>query len=356
MTILHISAISGKKFSGISIVVPEHVKNQSNFENVALFNCVDYIPENSINKYKVFLKKKYKNLDIAELEQPFNNPDIVVFHGIYILEYIKIYKNLVKYNIPYIILPHGSLTQKAQKTKRVKKKIFNKLFFNRFIKKAKSIQYLSEKEKNDSSKYKVRNIVLGNGIYVPKNKLKVYGNEQKIKFVYIGGLDILLKAISLIKKQVQESEVKLNIYGPFNGQEKRLEKYIKKYEICNIVEIHDSIYGEEKKKVLLESEVFIQTSRSEGQPLGIMEAMSYGIPCIVTEETTFGKIIDENKCGYSSKCDAEEIAKNIMEIIRNKKKLNCFSNNAYKYAVNNFRWELIAKESIEKYIEIKGIV
>ena len=362
MTILHINAISGKKSSGISVVVPEHVKNQSKLENVAMFNCVDYIPENSINGYKVFLSHEFKQFDILKLEKPFNKPDLVVFHGIYIPYYIKIYKNLVKHDIPYIILPHGSLTKNAQKIKRIKKFFANNIFFNKFIKSAKYIQYLSKMEKNDSSKYKVQSIVLGNGIYVPDNKLKiVYLDEKKIKFVYIGrldiyhkGLDILLESIHLVRKQFKKIDIKFDIYGPFNGEEKKLEEYVKKYEIDNIVEIHDSIYDEEKKRVLLESDVFIQTSRLEGQPLGIMEAMAYGIPCIVTEGTSFENIINDNKCGYSSKCDAKEVAKNIIKIIQNKEKLNDFSKNAYTYAINNFRWDLVAKETIEKYNEIKG--
>ena len=39
MVILHISAISGKKSSGMSVVVPEHVISQSKIENVAFLNC-----------------------------------------------------------------------------------------------------------------------------------------------------------------------------------------------------------------------------------------------------------------------------------------------------------------------------
>ena len=360
MVILHISAISGEKSSGMSVVVPEHVKNQSNLAETAMFNCMDYVPENAKDAYKVFLSKNYKEFDISKLEKTFSKPDLVVFHGIYILYYIKIYKNLKKYDIPYIILPHGSLTKKAQKKKRLKKIIGNKLFFDNFIKNANYIQYLSEMEKKESSQYKKQSIVLGNGIYVPDNKLKVNFDIEELKFVYIGrldiyhkGLDILLEAIKIVKDEIKERNIIFNIYGPFNGQEQKMKQFIKKYDLDNIAKIHNGIYTEEKRNVLLASDIFIQTSRSEGQPLGIMEAMSYGLPCIVTEGTSFAEIVNNNKCGYSSTNNANEISKNILKIIRNTEEIYEFSNNAYKYASNNFSWKMIAKMTIEKYKEIK---
>lgn len=359
MIILHVSAISGKKSSGISVVVPEHVKNQSNLENVAMFNCADYIPENAKGTYKVFLSKNYKKFDISILEKPFNKPDLVVFHGIYILYYIKIYKNLKKNNIPYIILPHGSLTKEAQKIKRIKKIIGNKLLFNNFIKNAKCLQYLSNLEKEESGNNQRHSFVLGNGIYVPDNKLKVDFNKN-LKFVYIGrleiyhkGLDILLEAIKIIKDEIEKKNIVFSIYGPFNGQEQKIKQFIEKNDLGNIIKLHNGIYGEEKNKVLLDSDIFIQTSRTEGQPLGIMEAMSYGLPCIVTEGTSFAEIVNNNKCGYSSNNNADEVSKNILKVIQNTEKIKEFSNNSYQYSSENFSWNLVSKKTIEKYKEMK---
>lgn len=359
MVILHISAISGEKSSGMSVVVPEHVKNQSNLAETAMFNCMDYVPENAKDAYKVFLSKNYKEFDISKLEKPFSKPDLVVFHGIYISYYIKIYKNLLKHHIPYIVLPHGSLTEEAQRTKRTKKLIANLMLFNQFIKHAIYIQYLSESERKHSYRYKVKNFVLGNGIYVPENKLKVYKDLEKIKFVYIGrleiyfkGLDILIQAINCVQDKIRSKNVMICIYGPIDEQGKKLQKMIKALKIDDIVEISDAVYGEEKRKVLLDSDVFIQTSRSEGQPMGIMEAMGYGLPCIITEGTTFKDIIEENKCGYVTECKKEDVANKILDVIEHKTELKRLSENSYNYAKKNLDWKKISEESIKRYREI----
>ena len=87
MTILHIANLSNKRENGINVVVPKHVYYQSKYTNTALLNLSDYNYENQ--DIKVF-----NRIEINKLDEPFNRPDLVIFHGIYFLNYIKIAKNL----------------------------------------------------------------------------------------------------------------------------------------------------------------------------------------------------------------------------------------------------------------------
>ena len=56
---------------------------------------------------------------------------------------------------------------------------------------------------------------------------------------------------------------------------------------------------EEIEKYILESSLFLMASVSEGLPMVLLEAMSYGIPCIAyhTDSGT-DDIIKDNKNGY----------------------------------------------------------
>ena len=47
-----------------------------------------------------------------------------------------------------------------------------------------------------------------------------------------------------------------------------------------VVKLNREIDEEEKRQILLDTDVFIQTSRFEGMPMGILEALSYGLPCL----------------------------------------------------------------------------
>ncbi|WP_305373324.1 hypothetical protein [Photobacterium leiognathi] len=91
-------------------------------------------------------------------------PDLVIFHSLYKLNNLKIYPLLKSLNIKYAIRPHGSLSRAVFKKNLLKKTFFNLLFFNRFIKNASGIIFLSKGEMKQSFFRNGKNIFLPNMI------------------------------------------------------------------------------------------------------------------------------------------------------------------------------------------------
>ena len=75
------------------------------------------------------------------------------------------------------------------------------------------------------------------------------------------------------------------------GKETLITK-IEESGLEKIVLIKDEVYGEDKEKVILESDFFILTSRFEGHPMALIEALSYGLPCLVTKGSNMSKEIE----------------------------------------------------------------
>lgn len=99
------------------------------------------------------------------------------------------------------------------------------------------------------------------------------------------GFDRLIKIWTYIRDTYPDW--KLAIFG--NGRKKlALEKLIKKNNLSQVVEIFPATKDIEKE--LINSSIFTMTSRYEGQPLVLIEAMSIGLPAVV----------------YSFKCGARE--------------------------------------------------
>ncbi|SOD11545.1 Glycosyltransferase involved in cell wall bisynthesis [Fibrobacter sp. UWB16] len=354
MKILHICSINGNPFSGINIVVPQHVMAQKTTCDVAVLNL-----------HSKKIDCDVKQLHIEDLYSGKFNPDIVLFHGVYFLSYVKISRFLKKINIPYVVIPHCSLTKVSLAQKRIKKFFAIRIFFSSFLKGASAIQFLTDKEK-ETSIYSNKGFVCGNGVAIPSLTKKKFGEKSEKKFIYVGrldvfhkGIDILLDAIELEKKYLKEHHFILNIYGPkqkqslHNGEDaqKEIRDMIFKRNISQLVTVHDAIYGEKKIEALLNSDFFIQTSRFEGLPLGILEALSLGLPCIVTEGTNTVDFINKYKAGWGVETNPQKVAEAIKFAINvdSEDQLKEMSSAAMRLISEEFTWNKIAEKEISEY-------
>lgn len=354
MKIIHIASIRNNPLDGVCVAVPKHVSSQSELIDVNFINITNEPIENMTCQLKC---KGIKELFAILSDIQF--VDLVVFHECYVKEYLRIYHYLLKRGIPYIVVPHGELTEKAQRKKRLKKLVANILFFNRFVNKALAIQCLSEEEMSNTH-FDKHKFIVTNGVDIPK-EFKTSFSECGVKFVYIGrldsyhkGLDIMLSSIYNVKDFLINNNCRFDIYGPdIFGRLDVLKKMVNKYDLSELVFLHGPVSGSEKVSILLNSDVFIQTSRFEGMPLGVLEALSYGLPCLVTEGTNLSQKINDVHAGWGCRTSSDEVSKVIVQAVLNKKKYPEMGKSGRHLMNSEFSWEQIAKKAI---IDYKAII
>lgn len=101
-----------------------------------------------------------------------------------------------------------------------------------------------------------------------------------------------------IFSKLDDKDAKLYIIG--NGDEfDNLKNQISNLKLENRIIMTGYLNKNEQEKYLLESSVFTMTSISEGLPMVLLEAMSFGIPCIAYKtDAGISDIISNNENGF----------------------------------------------------------
>ena len=149
----------------------------------------------------------------------------------------------------------------------------------------------------------------------------------------------------------------LKIYGANEESVKdtaTLNDMIKNFGLENFIEILPAIFGADKKSVLENANLFVMTSRFEGLPMALLEALSYSLPCFVTTGTNMAEEIQESGAGNIAKIDVANIADELLKLIEDfPATYKAMSKNANALA-QKYSWSEIAKQSHEIYQNLGG--
>jgi len=235
---------------------------------------------------------------------------------------------------------------------------FNRIFFNfnflnKFIiitinKYIDKIMVLSKKFKKDLIKSGVKSekiVVLYNFQNSITNKPGNFNNNFVKNLLFLGLIDQRKGVLDLIKalSKINKDKYILNVAGKFidSKTKKEILYFVEQNNLRENVVFLGYIQGNEKRNILLNSDIMILPSYGEGLPISILEGMAAGCAIIATEVGSIPEIIKKGENGFLFKPgDIDILRKYIKELIYNEALLNKIKNNniydSQKYNINSF--------------------
>lgn len=357
MKILHIAAYNNLYFNGVYAVLSELTKEQMKLgHQVRLLNI-----DNNEGRTLPIEQKTGTQQDFRKLLEDYN-PDITILHGIYKWCYIGYIRTLDHLGIPYLVEPHGG-TSKANARKNPLKKLIGRLLIgNRLISHAKAVIYLNQHEADNCiySRRRQQYVIIPNGINKQPQK-PMTAVHYPIKFIFLARIDIVDKALDILFPAIKrfntnpnnKEKAEFHFYG-----KARMPQYITVFnqyikEADDNVFYHGPAFGQEKVNAFHSSDIFILTSRSEGMPISVLEALACGLPCLLTPQTNMADTIERYHCGWVTPLTVEAIAEHIRQVVREYPSIAGELSENARNAVKELSWTHIAQKSLscyEKYI------
>jgi glycosyltransferase involved in cell wall biosynthesis len=222
-------------------------------------------------------------------------------------------------------------------------KLLNIIVFESEENKVKSLKILETEFKNA--------IFITTGIESPIEKsqnfpLEYYKNN-KIKILFVGrlvnikALDRLINGISLLS-DYHKTKIEVNIIG--EGEEFiKLKELIENKKLNNVVFLRGFV--SDIKGFLLNSDIFILPSFMEGLSIALLEAMSYGLACIINDFS----FPHENLLFVMKNNEERTICESLTYFIEQPDKINFYKNNSLKLIERKFSIEVFSNGYVDTY-------
>lgn len=319
---------------------------------------VIHAPQYYLYKEQNILKRIYRSIIQKNNLHKFTKhviddikPDIIItFLRCNMIPIIKYHKN-----ITIISSEHNAYDRNIGFLKKIERFFLNRFFDKVFVLTAFDQGYAKAKGLSNT-------IIMPNPNtfdIISKDEYDEYFDKRKNILVcgrvyawYVKGFDIAIKAFAKIAEKIPNTD--LDIVGEYDQKSKiHLENIAIE---CGVEErVHFLGRSNDMINIMRNHKVFVLSSRTEGFPMVITEAMTQGLPCVSFERLSYPIIIDSIDGLLVDNGDIEKLANSIYELI---------SNDGYRYLlgieslknINRFsskniakRWENILITSINNY-------
>lgn len=294
-------------------------------------------------------------------------PDVTHFHSLYLPEHTALGRRLHGWRMPYVVTPHGGLAPHVMRSRPVLKRAYRALFERSYLNHAAFVHTVTEQEDLHGFGVTAPVVRAPNGVSmmdIPTSldaaiiERRFPSTKGRRVFVAVGRLDPVLKGLDLLVEafctpSVAALPLSLVLVGPDHRDGRaRLEQLVGSGGAEDRVVFWGPAAGREKFDVLAAADVFVQTSRSEGISIAVLEALASARPCLVsTAADPLGRIA-AGDAGLVTRPEVDEISAAIVRYAAmSPGELHARGERARGIVAAEFEWSTIAQTLLLGYAE-----
>ncbi len=178
------------------------------------------------------------------------------------------------------------------------------------------------------------------------DKYGLHGNDYLCflaRIVPEKGLTYLIDAFKQVK-----TDKKLVIAGGSSDTDDFAQELMKRAKGDDRIVFTGFVQGQILEELYSNAYLYTLPSDLEGMPLSLLEAMSYGNCCIVSDIAECAEVV-EDKAIVFKKSNVEDLRQKIQELCDNPKIVQKYKKDAMNFICNKYSWDKVVRSTLELY-------
>lgn len=301
-----------------------------------------------------FLDDAVAGFDMIHIHSPWHYPGHVAAHL------------ARRHGIPYVVSPHGALNARVVRDKRFRKWAYLKLFMAHILQSADALHAVAQGEQAQIARFgwKTPVFVSPNGINPDQVEdfisvdasgfLATYPHlAGKRVILYLGrlrifkGLDELARSFAEIAREFEDAA--LVVAGEdVDGTRRKVEKILRTAGVLDRVTFTGMLTGSNKLAAFSCADLFVLLSLSEGFSNTVVEALTAGLPVVISEQCNFPEVA-EAEAGFVVPPEGAPAAGAIRELLSDADLRKRMGRNGRRLVLEHYTWPAIAESMADLY-------
>lgn len=302
--------------------------------------------------------------------------DVVHIHSLYRAHLPLTIYFCQKFDVPFVLKPHGSLDPYLFGIRRWRKWIHEMLFERRAFANAAAVHFTSKEEQILATttslfdhRVAYRRVVVPSGVVIPEGLRQNQESESNFwektfpdtigkdiilflsRINFKKGLDILVQAFGMVAAVRKNAH--LVIVGPDSeGYARRVKKWLENEGVLDRATFTGMLLGDDKEAAFKAATVFVLPSYTENFGIAILEASRAGLPVVISNKVNIWREIEGAGAGIVVDLNAKQTAHAILRILDDRQLALDMGRRGAQLVRAEFTWDAAAEGTLALYKKV----